>query len=214
MGSDRNQIGHTINESPQRKVEIDYDFEVGKFPVTFREWDLALKLGFRGPKLSDQGWGRGRRPVINVSFNEAQFFIEWLNSKTSKQFRLLSEAEWEYVCRASTITKYSFGNSITHEQARFASKGPIPVHKFPANQWGVVGMHGNVFEWCQDCWNENYIGAPTDGSAWEEGDCNERIWRGGAWGGSPDWLRSATRFHYEMGFRYCDGGFRLARTLD
>jgi formylglycine-generating enzyme required for sulfatase activity len=214
MGSSEDEPGHSRNEAPAHVVRIDYDFEIGKYPVTFREWDLAMQNGFSGPRTCDQGWGRGRRPVINVSYLEILKYIDWLNNVTQKLYRLPSEAEWEYVCRAGTTSRYSFGDTITRKQAQFRAKGPAPVDRFPPNQWGVVGMHGNTFEWCEDCWNDSYVDAPSDGSPWTNRDCNNRIWRGGAWGGSPEWLRSATRFHYEKDFRYCDGGFRLVRTLD
>ena len=201
----------------QHSVTIAKPFAVGKYPVTFAEWDaagLARKPG-------DEGWGRGRRPVINVSWDDAKAYAAWLSNTTVKGYRLLSEAEWEYCCRAGTTTTYSFGDTITKEQAQFSdvdygsTEQTVEVGKFPANAFGLHDMHGNVWEWCEDPWHPDYNGAPPDGSCWTTGgDTSSRVRRGGSWGYNPRFLRSASRGGNRPGFRGGGSGFRLARTLN
>jgi formylglycine-generating enzyme required for sulfatase activity len=207
------------DERPRRRVKILKPFAVGRFAVTFDEWDAAVAAGGVQHKPSDQGWGRGRRPVINVNWDDAQSYIKWLSSKTGQPYRLLSEAEWEYCCRAGTETPYCFGNTIAKTQAQFSegsygSAGKtVEVCSFPANGFGLHDMHGNVWEWCQDCWNGNYHNAPADGSAWTTGECGRRVLRGGSWFNYPQNLRSAGRNRNIPDYRYFNCGFRLARTL-
>ena len=157
-----------------------------------------------------EGWGRGRRPVINVSWNDAQDYVEWLSAQTGHAYRLLSEAEWEYVARAGSSTTYSWGNDIGSNRAnchRIAGANgtrddqTAPVGSFAANAFGVHDMHGNVYEWVEDCWNASYAGAPTDGSAWRSGECERRVLRGGSWDYLPGFLRSALRLWSTSGDR-------------
>ena len=208
------------DERPRHKVTIPKPFAVGRYAVTFDEWDAAVAGGGVQHKPSDQGWGRGGRPVIDVSWEDAQAYIKWLSSKTGQPHRLLSEAEWEYCCRAGTETAYSFGNSITKAQAQFSegsygSAGKtVEAGSFPANSFGLYDMHGNVWEWCQDCWNENYHNAPADGLAWTTGDRGRRVLRGGSWYDCPRYLRSADRSWNGADNRGNSCGFRLARTLN
>ena len=170
----------------------------------------------------DRGWGRGGRPVIRVSWEDiTEQFIPWLSKTTGKQYRLPTEAEWEYAARAGSETKYSWGNSIGNNKAncdgcgsRWDDSQTAPVGSFSANAFGLYDMHGNVNEWTQDCWNGSYKGAPSDSSAWLKGDCSRRVLRGGSWSYIPSKLRSANRINITTGFRYSDVGFRLARTLD
>lgn len=187
MGSPEDEPYRDSREGPQHEVRIEYDFEVGKYPVTFAEWAAAAAEGACDGYRPHDGrpgehWGRGKRPVINVSWDHAQGYIAWLNERTGKTYRLLSEAEWEYCCRAGTKTAYSFGDSIRWPQANFLNERTEPVTRFPRNAFGLVGMHGNVDEWCEDCWNKNYDqpGRPDDGSAWLTGDCSLRVLRGGS----------------------------------
>ena len=195
----------------QRKVTIAKPLAVGRFPVTFAEWDAA---GLPH-KPGDQGWGRGKRPVINVNWDDANAYAAWLAKKTGKPYRLLTEAEWEYCCRAGTTTTYAFGDTITTSQAQFSAKKTVEVGTFPPNAWGVYDMHGNVWEWCQDVWHDTYDGAPTDGSAWlQGGDGSRRVVRGGSWSLNPLYLRSAYRFRLSTGDRFFYLSFRLARTLN
>jgi formylglycine-generating enzyme required for sulfatase activity len=210
--------GSSGNEGPQHQVRINYAFELGKYPVTFAEWDAALAAGAALENPSDEGWGRDRRPVINVSWKDAHAYIEFLNemrgvSGRPNAYRLPSEAEWEYSCRAGTTTDYSTGARINEKQARFKSTSTAPVGSFPANAFGLHDMHGNVWEWCEDAWNVNYSGAPTDGSAWLTGDASSRVLRGGSWNDYPGRLRSADRSRDNPTNRYDSIGFRVARTL-
>ena len=187
--------------------------------------DLAArnKKGFTPLDMAtadNNGWGRGRRPVINVSWDDAVAYTKWLSEQTSKRYRLPSEAEWEYAARAGTTTKYSWGKKIGRNRAncdgcgsQWDNKKTGPVGSFPANAWGLHDMHGNVWEWVQDCWNDSYRGAPTDGSAWEGGDCSRRVMRGCSWSFSPGFLRATNRGLFTTGDRGVSIGFRIARTL-
>jgi formylglycine-generating enzyme required for sulfatase activity len=228
MGSPESEPERLSGEGPQHKVTIAKPFAVGRFALTFDEWDAALAAGGVQHKPRDQGWGRGRRPVINVSWDDAKAYIAWLNGQVAgKPYRLLSEAEWEYACRAGTDMPFWWGSSITPEQANYngnyvyaggGAKGEyrqktVPVESFEANPWGLYQVHGNVWEWCEDCWNGAYYGAPCDGSAWTTGDNEARLIRGGSWFRAPQYLRAARR-DWEFARMGDDTiGFRLARTL-
>ena len=184
MGSPNDEEERLTYESPQHLVKIPSPFAVGRFAVTFDEWDACVAEGHcGGASLSrgyDEGWGRGRRPVINVSWNDANAYVAWLSNKTGKIYRLLSEAEREYVTRAGTTTPFWWGKSNSADQAQYNSLSSygggktrarianktLPVDSFAPNPWGLYQVHGNVTEWVEDCWHENYVGAPTDGSAW------------------------------------------------
>jgi formylglycine-generating enzyme required for sulfatase activity len=209
------------SESPQRKVTLAKPFSVGKFETTFAEWDACVAAGGCKHKPDDKGWGRGKRPAINVSWDDiTKQYLPWLSRKTGKSYRLLTEAEWEYAARAGTTTRYAFGDSITKSQAQF-SEGPsgsagktVEVGSFKANAFGLHDMHGNVWEWAQDCWNTNYQGSPVDGSAWTTGDCSVRMLRGGSWRNPARiHLRSANRNRSTIDSRDFNYGFRVARTL-
>lgn len=225
MGSPPSEQGRDSDEGPQHAVTISRQFAAGKYEVTFDEWDACVREGgCYNP--SDGGWGRGRRPVINVSWNDAKQYVEWLSRKTGQRYRLLTESEWEYVARAGTTTAFSFGSSITPQQANYDTKvsyagSPVttsrgqtaPVGSYALNAFGLHDVHGNVWEWTEDCWNGSYNGAPSDGNAWTSGDCGRRVLRGGSWGNDPRWLHSAYRLRYDSGFRVnLAFGLRVART--
>ena len=220
MGSPPGETGRTKHEGPRHRVTIPKPFAVGKYEVTFAEWDACVAAGgCRGHRREDQGWGRGRRPAINVNWDDAKAYVRWLSRKTGKQYRLLSEAEWEYAARAGKSTRYHWGDDIGRNRAncdlcgsRWDDNQTAPVGSFPANAFGLHDAHGNVWEWVEDCWNPNYAGAPADGSAWRSGDCYSRVLRGGSWYDLPRFLRSANR--NRSGVRSDDFGFRVARTLD
>jgi formylglycine-generating enzyme required for sulfatase activity len=187
--------------------------------VTFEEYDAFTDATGR-ERAYDQGWGRGRRPIINVSWHDAVAYTQWLSSQTGESYRLPSEAEWEYAARAGSTTKYSWGNDIGRNRAncdgcgsRWDDEKTAPVGSFRANRWGLYDVHGNVWEWVKDCYNDSYRGAPTDGSAWESGDCSRRVLRGGSWGSLPGFLRAASRNGLTAGSRYGSVGFRVARTV-
>lgn len=201
-------------ESPQHLVRVQA-FEMGKHPVTFAEWDAAIAAGANLHRPWDQRWGRDQRPVIEVSWEDAHTYIEWLDSKTSAGYRLPSEAEWEYCCRAGTQSAYSTGEEISHTQARFEHNSTAPVGSYPPNAFNLHDMHGNVIQWCEDVWHENYKGAPTDGSPWTTGgDVSARVLRGGCWNNTAGHLRSALRRRLEPRQRSITIGFRVARALE
>ena len=176
--------------------------------------------GCNGHRPADEGWGRGDRPVINVSWQDAQSYVSWLSRETGEDYRLPSEAEWEYAARAGSTTKYSWGNEIGRNRANCergrcgdSYRNTAPVGSFGANAFGLHEMHGNVWEWVEDCWNSSYEGAPSNGSAWLRGKCEERVVRGGSWDNAPRLLRSAMRYRGNAGDRdYSGVGFRVALT--
>jgi formylglycine-generating enzyme required for sulfatase activity len=209
------------------RIAIAKPFAVGQYAVTFDEWDACVADGGCGNyKPPDEGWGRGRRPVINVSYDNAKQYVAWLSSKTGKAYRLLSEAEREYVTRAGTTTPFWWGSAITPQQANYdgsaqpyeggGSRGEyrrrtVPVDSFGPNPWGLYNVHGNVWEWTEDCWSATNGGNPQDGSARESGDCSKRSLRGGSWLSNPTNLRAASRLGDASGDS--NFGFRVARTL-
>ena len=165
-------------------------------------------------------------PVVCVNWQDATMFVEWLSRKTGKPYRLPSEAEREYVARAGTTTPFWWGSTISTSVANYdgsqaygsgadgaSRQATSPARSFGANPWGLFNVHGNVWEWVEDCWNDSYQGAPNDGSAWTTGDCNQRVLRGGSWVDGPEFLRAASRFRYRPDYRDFDAGFRVARTL-
>ena len=227
MGSPRSEPGREADEGPRHRVRLPRAFAVGVYEVTFAEWDACLRAGGCDWYPPDEDWGRGRRPVVNVSWEDAQRYVAWLRSRTGERYRLLSEAEWEYVARAGTTTPFHTGETISPELANYngeltygAGAGGIyrrrtlPVGSFPANEFGLHDVHGNVWEWVEDCWHGSYDEAPIAGSARSGGRCNWRVVRGGAWFYEPRLLRSAYRSWNFAGNRSSEfGGFRVARTL-
>ena len=227
MGSRVGEDGRDDDEGPVHRVRIAEPFAVGVYEVTFAQWDACRREGGCTHNPGDAGWGRGKRPVINVSWTDAREYVAWLSRKTGKRYRLLSESEWEYVARAGTTTPFYYGSTVSTEQANYdgnytygsGRKGRYrgrtePVGSFPANAFGLYDVHGNVMEWVGDCWNGGYTRAPTDGSAWESGECSRRVLRGGSWKFGPWFLRSAYRKWFTAGSRYYYAGFRVARALN
>ena len=205
---------------PQHLVRIAKPLAVGVYEVTFAEWDACVQAGGCSYRPNDEGWGRGNRPVINVSWNDAQGYIAWLSRHTGHSYRLLSEAEWEYAARAGTTTRYFWGDAIGHNRtvcngcgSRWDDKQTAPAGTFSANGFGLHDVHGNVWEWVQDCWHDSYAGAPADGSAWVAGACGERVLRGGSWISGPNDIHSAHRVRIAPRIRDFDYGFRVGRTL-
>jgi formylglycine-generating enzyme required for sulfatase activity len=211
------------DEKPPHPVTLPA-FEMGKYEVTFEEYDQFAQATLRD-KPSDRGWGRGRHPVINVSWNDAREYIKWLNRKTRKNYRLPSEAEWEYAARAGTTTRFWWGDETTRNDnpahcngcySEWDGASTAPVGKFAPNAWGLYDTAGNVWEWTEDCWHDSYKNAPADGSAWTEadsGECKSRVTRGGSWTGSLQDRRSAERLENGANAAASDQGFRLARSL-
>jgi formylglycine-generating enzyme required for sulfatase activity len=202
-------------EKPQHLVRIDYSLVVGRYPVTFEEYgQFASSTGRAQPH--DEGWGRSTRPAINVDWEDAKSFAAWLSVQTDQPYRLLSEAEWEYACRAGTTSRYWWGDQITPENANYGVDAgkTSEVGKYPANPFGLYDMHGNVWEWVEDCWHDSYVGAPDDGSAWTAGSGSRRVLRGGCWSNYvPGVLRCAFRDWDTSDRRSNVHGFRVARTL-
>jgi formylglycine-generating enzyme required for sulfatase activity len=228
MGSPANEPQRYYDEA-QIRVSIGKPFATGRFAVTFDEWDACVADGgCNDYKPSDRGWGHGKRPVINVNWDDAKAYTAWLSRKTGKAYRLLSEAEREYVTRAGTTTAFWWGSSITPNQANYdgsadpykggGSKGEyrqrtVPVDSFEPNPWGLYNVHGNIWEWTEDCWNDSNTGNPGDGRARTTGICTQRVVRGGSWSDTPRYLRSADRSRGFAVYRDYLRGFRLARTL-
>ena len=211
-----NSVGDS-DELPVHSVTVP-SFWMGKHEVTFSQWDACVADGGCSRRPDDEGWGRGNRPVINVSEHDIQEFIVWLNIRTGGVYRLPTESEWEYAARAGSESLYSWGDEIGVNRANCDGCGSqwdgnrtAPVGSFPANAWGLHDMHGNVLEWTEDCWNSSYVGAPVDGSAWLTGFCNDRMVRGGSWIFNPRHLRSSNRFWDGRSNRHNSLGFRLAR---
>jgi formylglycine-generating enzyme required for sulfatase activity len=209
--------------APQHEVTFAHNFAVGKFLVTFNEWDACVADGgCDNYSPGDQGWGRGRRPVINISWHDAQAYATWLSDKTGESYRLLSEAEWEYVARAGTTTAYYWGDRIDQpDRANCGECGnkeggnqTTLVGSFRPNPWGLFDIVGNANQWLEDCWHDSYEGAPTDGSAWTAG-CEKvsRINRGGSWDFSGDNVRSSFRIPVHANARIPSTGFRVARWM-
>ena len=209
-GRDNVEGGGYDWEKPAHQVTVAR-FAMGKYPVTFAQFDAFCEAtGFKKP--ADAGWGRGDRPVINVSWHDAQTYIQWLCEVTGKAFRLPSEAEWEYAARGGDDQHaYPWGQTADASRANFGSSvgKTTPVGQYPANGFGLHDMHGNVWEWCQDTWHDNYQGAPTTGAVWAGGDTSRRVLRGGSWLNDPHGLRSAYRFYGTPDYRSPNVGFRL-----
>ena len=237
MGSPTSDAEAFSAERPQHAVWIGAPFAVGVYEVTFAEWDACVRAGgCGGHSPNDRGWGRGRRPVMDVSWEDAQAYVQWLSRETGQRYRLLTEAEWEYVARAGTTTGRYWGQGEAgqcryangYDQSKHAvdpsdyfdpaacSDGYVqtaPVGSFQPNAFGLYDVLGNVQEWTEDCWNDDYSGAPTNGSAWQAGDCSLRGLRGSAWLDVPRLLRSSHRYRF-LGYRTSFNGFRVARTIN
>ena len=222
MGSPPTEKGHDANEGPQHQVTIRKPFAVSKFALTFDEWDACVDFGACTAGATDLGWGRGQHPMINATWDDAKRYVAWLSRMTGKPYRLLTEAEYEYVARAGTQTAYPWGKDVGTNNAncngcgsRWDGAQTAPVGSFAANEFGLYDVAGNAMQWVEDCYHPNYTDAPADGSAWTRGgDCTRRIDRGGSWHDAPDYVRSAARDRGTSDRRGYDLGFRVARTLN
>ncbi len=240
MGSAESEEGHQENEGPQRVVTFSRPFAIGQFEITIGDWDACVKDGGCKLKVKDEGWGRDKRPAINVSWEDITTqYLPWLSKKTGYKYRLPSEAEWEYAARAtmnaeSLAPRFSFGDDgnelcgfgngadATAKEQNGGGTGAdcrdgyattAPTGSFKPNPFGIFDMHGNVWEWVEDCWNESYEKAPVDGKAWTRGDCTSRVVRGGSWNSDIPKLRSATRGWNQPSGRNRSIGFRVVREL-
>ena len=230
MGASPDARWPDYSGKPYHPVTIAQPFAVGRFEVTFDEWDACVAEGACDCyEPEDEDWGRGRRPVINVSWEAAHDYLYWLGQKTDKPYRLLSEAEWEYAVRAGTTTEYYWGDyRMENAICAYENVGEyafvdcdakdmtMPVGSFRPNPFGLYDMIGNVQEWTADCWNANYYGAPADGRVWQQGDCSLRVIRGGSF----DWehlysaeFYSSARDSGWPGWTKSYIGFRVARAM-
>lgn len=227
LGSPPSELSRTAAEAPQHLVTISKPFAVGKYEITFSEWDACVADGGCAHNPRDSGWGRGRRPVINVSWDDVtNEYLPWLSRTAGKTYRLLTEAEWEYAARAGTTGPFSTGETISPIVANFdgtstyggGTKGQyrqrtVEVGSFPANAFGLHDMHGNVWEWTSDCFVDILSGAPSDGGHAAETPNCPRVMRGGSWIDAPRVLRSAYRSLAPANTRFIYRGFRVARAL-
>jgi formylglycine-generating enzyme required for sulfatase activity len=218
MGSSEHELDRTEGEGPQHEVAIAEPFAVSKYEVTFDQWDACVAAG-ACPHAEDV-WGRGIMPVINVSWDGAKLYVAWLSLLTGKTYRLLTEAEWEYAARAGSKTRYAWGDEPGNGNAncRGCSNASIlqtvPVGSFRPNAFGIYDMEGNVWEWVEDIWHDNYDAAPADGSAWlEDDDATYKAVRGGSWNNAPELLRAALRVKRHRKVQFDTLGFRVARTM-
>jgi formylglycine-generating enzyme required for sulfatase activity len=219
MGSPENEPDRNASEGPLHEVTITKPFAVSKFEVTFEEWDTCVAAA-ACPRVPDV-WERWRMPAINVSWVDAKQYVGWLSQLTGKEYRLLTEAEWEYAARAGANTRYSWGDDPGMGNANCDGCGSqwdlqqtAPVGSFQPNRFGLYDMHGNVWEWVEDSWHENYNVAPTDGSAWlRGGDPSVLVVRGGSWRNESELVRAAVRVRRNANVRFDTLGFRVARTI-
>jgi len=212
--------GKTIEESPAHRVIISKPFAIGRFEVTFDQWNMCLNDGFCSIEPNDHGWGRGLRPVINIEYKHAEEFIEWLSKKTGYQYRIPSEAEWEYAHRGGTTTTFPWGNEVGINNAnckdcksKWSAHSTAPVGSFSPNPFGLYDTVANAFEWVSDCWNPSHFGAPGDGSARSDGDCSLRVIRGGSFYYFKKVSRSSYRAKNPINVRSYWLGFRVARDI-
>jgi formylglycine-generating enzyme required for sulfatase activity len=209
----------TEYENPAHRVTIAKPFAIGRYEVTFDEWDRCVEEKGCKAQPDDREWGRGDRPVINMSWLDAKAFVAWLSQKTGQTYRLPSEAEWEYAARAGTNTPFWWGRDVGSRQANCRECGTgsgqqtSPVGSYKPNSFGLYDTAGNAAEWVEDCWNDSYRGAPKDGSAWSTGQCRLRVLRGGAYDSQAKAVRSTARFRYDTDVRYSANGFRVVREL-
>lgn len=207
------------SELPEHRVVIPRSLAVGIYLVTFDEWDAAFDAGGVMHQPSDKRWGRGRRPVINVSWKDAQAYVDWLSDETGYQYRLLSEAEWEFCCRAGTATAYATGTHLGRKVAHCSfdhwgcAGKTVEVGTYDANRFGLHDMHGNVAEWVEDTWSDTYSDVPRDGSAFVGNRQSPKVVRGGGWPDVPRSLRSSSRNRLKATTRNDHTGFRVARIL-
>jgi formylglycine-generating enzyme required for sulfatase activity len=219
MGSPKNVSDLGTSDQPQHEVTIGEPFAVSKFEVTFEEWDACVAAA-ACPRAQDR-WGRGQMPVTNVSWGDAKQYVGWLSRLTGKDYRLLTEAEWEFAARAGTTSRYSWGDGPGKGNANCDGCGSqwdrqqtAPVGSFKPNALGLYDMHGNVWEWVEDSWHHNYAGAPTDGSAWlQGGDPSYRVIRGGSWRNDTELIHAAVRVKRNINVQFDTLGLRVARTL-
>jgi formylglycine-generating enzyme required for sulfatase activity len=207
------------SERPLHSVHIG-PFAIGKFELTRTEWDTCVTEGGCHYKPAQAEPAPERQPMTNLSWDDAAQYVQWLAKRTSKPYRLPSEAEWEYAARAGTSARYSWGDQVGVGKASCNGCGgprdslhPPAIATYASNPWGLDDMHGGVAEWVEDCWHSNYQGTPTDGSAWHTPSCPKHVLRGGSWNNPPADITSSSRNFYDANVRYLANGVRVALTL-
>jgi formylglycine-generating enzyme required for sulfatase activity len=215
MGSN----GSDPSERPAHKVALRTPFAIGKYEVTVGQWAQCVKASVC-PNVPSAASAAENFPMRDVSWDEAQLYLKWLSTVSHRPYRLPSEAEWEYAARGGTTSRYWWGEQMKGGNAScqgcgepWKADGPSPVGSFVANPFGLADMNGSVWEWVQDCWHSSYKGAPLDGSAWADANCQSRVIRGGSWREDGSYMLSTTRFKYDASVRQSQNGFRVARTL-
>lgn len=208
-----------FDEKPVKPVTLK-PFALAALPVTFEEYDRYTAATGK-PPADDRGFGRGRQPVINVSWDEAMDYVRWLSDQTGKRYRLPSDAEWEYAARGGTATRFWWGDTLKKGMANcgdcgslWDGEGPARVGRFAPNPYGLYDMTGNVWQWTADCWNSTFVDAPSDGTPMDKPECAKRVYRGGAWSAIAVEMRSANRWREFPQRHGDDTGFRLARDLE
>ena len=231
IGSPNDESSRSSNEGPQQPVAFRVAFAVSRSEVSFEEYLACIAEGGCTPdRPGNYGWGYDKQPAMNLSWHDAKRYVEWLSKKTRAQYRLLSEAEWEYAARGCAkvceSTPFWFGNQISRDRANYdwryaylgspkaqARRKTVPIDTGEPNPFGLLHVHGNVREWVEDCWNESLVGLPRDGTSRTSGDCDRRVVRGGSWNDEPKDLRSAKRYGDVPTQRQAEIGFRVARAL-
>lgn len=216
MGSPAEETGRGPAEGPRHPVAFGSPFAIGRQEVTFAEYDACVSDGGCFHRPNDQGWGRGRRPVVDVSWNDAQEYVAWLSRRTGQRYQLPSESEWEYAARGGTGTPWHTGRAILTDDANIlnAFARTVAVGAYPPNAFGLHDVHGNVQEWVLDCLDTGYVGVPNDGSAAANGNCaQQRLQRGGSFASEPKDVRSAWRGAAAQTSRWPGVGFRIVRAL-
>jgi formylglycine-generating enzyme required for sulfatase activity len=216
MGDDRGDR----SERPAHRVSIGSPFAIGKYEVTLGQWNACVAAGSCRAIANTVGLS-DNSPAKDLSWNDAQQYVRWLSKVTGHNYRLPSEAEWEYAARGGTSSRYWWGDSMQSGKANckgcggdWSNEAPADVDAFPANPFGLYGTSGGVWEWVADCWHKSYAGAPKDGGVWSGSDCRENVIRGGSWRNDKTYAHSASRFTYDTGVRYILNGFRVAKSLD
>ncbi len=207
------------SEKPAHRVTLRKPFAIGRYEVTLAQWNACVQADACRAIADTSGWS-DKSPARDLSWVDAQRYVRWLSKLSGQNYRLPTEAEWEYAARAGTSSRYWWGEKIEPGKANCKGCGgdwnndaPVNVDALPPNPFGIYGMNGGVWEWVEDCWHKDYTGAPTDGSAWTSSDCRENVIRGGSWRNDSTYAHSASRFTYDTAVRYILNGFRVAKSL-
>lgn len=207
------------SEKPAHQVNLRAPYALGKYEVTVDQWNACVEAA-ACPRIPSSVAASGNRPMRDVSWDDAQVYLKWLGGLSGRTYRLPTEAEWEFAARAGTSTRYWWGEQMKPGNSSckecglpWTSDGPPAVGSFAANPFGLFDMNGSVWEWVADCWHSTYKGAPSDGSAWDEPNCQSRVIRGGSWREGGGYMMSTTRFKYDATVRQSQNGFRVARSV-